>query len=68
MIKFLYILSSIVTVIILVGVALFGNQHGWPPVMFMSMMFITVIGMTFLLTLITIALQFRKKEREEYDS
>lgn len=67
MVKLIYALSSILTVLILVGVSLFGNQHGWPPVMFMSMIFITVIGMTIMMTLVTVGLQRRKKEREEYD-
>ncbi|MCW0952720.1 hypothetical protein OIT44_01330 [Weissella ceti] len=67
MIKLVYFLSSMLTVFILVSVALFGNQHGWPPVMFMSMMFITVVGMTVLMTLTTIILQRRKKECDDYD-
>jgi len=67
MIKLVYFLSSVLTVFILVSVALFGNQHGWPPVMFMSMMFITVVGMTMFMTLTTIILQHHKKEREDYD-
>lgn len=67
MVKLVYALSSVLTVLILVGVSLFGSQHGWPPVMFMSMIFITVIGMTIVMTLVTVVLQLRKKGREEYD-
>lgn len=67
MVKLVYLLSSVLTVIIMIGVALFGKQHGWPPVMFMSMMFITVVVMTALMTLTTVILQRHQKERADDD-
>lgn len=68
MIKLVYGISSVLTILILVGVAMFGQQHGWPPVMFMSMVFITIVVMTVLMTIITVLLQRWQKERENHDN
>lgn len=67
MIKLMYMLSSLVTVVVLIGVAMFGNYQGWAPVLFMSMIFVVAIVMTVLMTVVTILLQRWQKEREQND-
>ncbi|AIG65288.1 hypothetical protein ACRHK7_00560 [Weissella tructae] len=67
MIKLMYVLSSVVTILVLIGIALLGEHLAWSPMMFMSMILIGAVGMTVLMTAITILLQRWQKEREQND-